>query len=200
MNEIQECAKTAIAEVIARQAPPKINWDDSPLAEFLRVEIDTRGTVGELLAVKLLEKGGREPVYNEGATDEDKHWDFMCDGLTYEVKTASLGKDGSSFQHENIFKTRLYDGLILVDIAPDEIYISLWARKAIPWEKLHSRKDGAYYKWDTSLTALSRLNSGHAPNQFCVRKNAIRTVADFMRRFAELEREIHAKKRPAPAL
>lgn len=200
MNEIQGIARTAIAEVIARQTPAKTEWDGSPLADFMRVEIDTRGSVGELLVVKLLESGGRAVVYNQDATAEEKHWDFMCDNLTYEVKTASVGKDGKTFQHENIFKTRLYDGLVLVDIAPDEIYMSLWPKAAIPWKELHSRKDSSFFKWDTSLSNEARLRAGGKPNKWCVRQNAVHTVADFMRRWEKMEDIIMAKKRPVASL
>ena len=200
MNEIQRIAQAAIAEVIARQTPAVTMWTGSPLERLMSVEIDTRGTVGELLVVNLLTAGGRKPVYNENKTDPEKHWDFMCDGLTYEVKTASLGKDGKTFQHENIFRTRQYDGLVFVDIAPAEIYISMWAKSAIEWRKVHPRKDSPFFKWDTSLTAESRLKSGKKPNKWCVRHNAVHTVAEFMRRFAEMEGIIRAKKRPAAAL
>ena len=199
-NEIQRIAQTAIAEVVAGQKPAKTMWDDTPLADFGRVEIDTRGSVGELLVVKLLEAGGRAPVYNQDATDAEKHWDFMCDGLSYEVKTASLGKAGRTFQHENIYKGRKYDGLIFVDIAPEDIYISMWAKSEIKWKELHFRHHGGFYKWDTSLTSLASMRRGRKMNKWCVRKNAVRTVADFMRRYAEMERRIMAKKRPASSL
>ena len=199
-NEIQRIAQAAIAEVLAGQKPPQTIWDGTPLEEFGRVEIDTRGSVGELLVVKLLEEGGRAPVYNRDATDTEKHWDFMCDGFSYEVKTASLGKGGRTFQHENIYKGRKYDGLIFVDIAPEDIYISMWAKSEIKWRELHFRHHGGFYKWDTSLTSLSSLRRGRKPNKWCVRQNAVRATADFMRRFAEMEKVIRAKKRPARSL
>ena len=200
MNEIQQIARSAIAEVIARQRPAKTVWDGTPLADFARVEIDTRGSVGELLAVKLLEAGGRAPVYNRDATDTEKHWDFMCDELAYEVKTATLGKGGRTFQHENIYKGRQYDGLIFVDIAPEDIYISMRAKGEIQWKELHFRQHGGFYKWDTSLTAPSILRRGGKPNKWCVRQNAVRAVADFMSRFEKMERMVRAKKRPAASL
>ena len=195
MNEIQKIAQTALREALARQKPPKTNWLDSPMADLMHAEIDTRGSIGELLTVKLLKAGGRKPVFNPDKTAAAKDWDFMCDGLTYEVKTASAGKNGRTFQHEHIFKTRHYDGMILVDIAPDEIYISMWAKAEIPWRELHRRKDGSYYKWDTSLTSPKSYDAGRL-NKWCVRDNAVRRVADFMARFAQLEADIKAKQRP----
>lgn len=200
MNEIQRLAKTAVDKVMEGQKSAVAQWAGSPLADFVRVEIDSRGTVGELLVVNLLEAGGREPVHNENKTDSAKHWDFMCDGLTYEVKTASLGRDGGTFQHESIFKTRQYDGLIFVDIAPDDIYISMWVKAEIKWRELHSRKDGAYYKWDTTLTSPATIERGGKRRKFCVRDAAARDIADFMSRFADFERRIRAKKRPARSL
>ena len=200
MNEIQKYTVRAIDEVISRQAKPVVSWEESPLAKLTRVEIDTRGTVGELLVVNLLKTGGRKPDYNENKTDSEKHWDFMCDDLTYEVKTASLGKGGDTFQHENIFKTRLYDGLIFVDIAPNNIYISMWVKADIKWNKLHTRKDGAYYKWDTSLTSITTINRGGKRRQFCVRENLVSTVKEFLSRFEEFEEKIKAKKRNTKVL
>ena len=200
MDEIQKHAIKAIDEVISRQKPATTTWTESPLVKLTNVEIDTRGTVGELLVVNLLKAGGRNPVYNENKTDPAKHWDFMCDDLTYEVKTASLGKGGNNFQHENIFKTRLYDGLIFVDIAPEDIYISMWVKTDIKWGELHSRENGTYYKWDTSLTNLNRIKQGKDRNKFCVRDNAVHTVKEFMSRFEEFETKIKAKKSNLNAL
>ena len=199
MNDIQKIARSAIAEVVKARKPAKTAWAGSPLAELMRMEIDSRGSAGELLVVKLLKESGREVVYNQDKTAEDKHWDFMCGGFRYEVKTATVGKDGKTFQHENVFRTRQYDGLIFVDIAPREIYISMWAKAAIRWRDVHSRKDSPFYKWDTSLTADSRYARGKR-NKWCVRDNAVRAVAEFMSRFEEMEGVIRAKKRSPASL
>lgn len=189
MNEIAKIAKDALSEVVANRKEAKNTWDGSPYERWGRVEIDTRGTAGELLVVKLLEAAGRQVVYNRDATDEEKHWDLMCNGLSYEVKTARIGTSGNSFQHENIFKTRRYDGLIFVDIAPDEIYISCWAKRNIPWSELHHRKDGSYYKWDTGLSSPKSVARGQR-RKFCVLDKRVRSVADFMVEFQRVEQEI----------
>lgn len=202
-NEIQKHAAEAINAVISRQKPAAITWTGSPLAKFTHVQIDTRGTVGELLLVNLLKAGGRKPVYNENTTDLEKHWDFMCNNLKYEVKTASLGKKGDTFQHEEIFKSRLYDGLIFVDIAPDNIYISMWAKADIKWNEIHFRANGAYYKWVTSLTPIDKIKQGKKRRKFCVQDNAVHTVKEFMSRFRKFEKrikEIKSKKGGANTL
>ena len=161
-------------------------WPQATYGGVKQLEIDERGKIGERLVVALLRKiGGRTVDYNENATDEDKHWDFICEGLRYEVKTATLGKDGITFQHESIYKTRLYDGLIFVDIAPNDIYISAFPKKGIVWKLLHSRKDSAFYKWDTHL---------RESRKWPVAQNRIETLEDFNRIFSEAESRIRELK------
>lgn len=191
MSEIQSIVQDALQKTVAKSPPRKVAWEGSPFEGFNRLEIDQRGAAGEEVVVMLLEAVKREVNYNKNATDEDKHWDFMCDGLKYEVKTAMLGKNGVTFQHENIFRTRQYDGLIFVDIAPSDIYISCWAKRDIPWKELHQRKDGSYYKWDTHLRETRK---------FPVIQNRVRSLGDFRRLFEEMERAIRARKRPVENL
>lgn len=208
-------ALSALAEVVAGQKDPVVIWDGSPLARWGLVEIDTRGTAGELLVVKLLEKAGRKPDYSRNTTHDDKDWDFMLDGLRYEVKTARMGAAARKFQHENIYKTRHYDGIILVDIAPAEIYISCWAKADIPFDKetdrggkappkakkphiLHRRKDSSFYKWDTGVSSDEYIRAGKRV-KFCVRDRAVRSVADFMREFEAMESRIAETRSANPA-
>ena len=199
MRDVLPIVQEAMKEAVARKKPPKTEWAGSPFEAFGKEEIDTRGAAGELLAVKLLEEGGRTTDYHANTTHQDKDWDFMCDGLRYEVKTATKGKSAPTFQHENIYKSRRYDGMILVDIAPDAIYISCWAKVDIPFGRLHRREPRGDYKWDTSLTSPRTMKGGKR-NKFCVRHNRIDSVADFVSRFEEMERRIRARQRPDRSL
>lgn len=91
-----------------------------------------------------------------------KHWDLRIDGITkLEVKTATLGST-LTFQHENLEKDRDFDGVVLLDVSPDTIYLTFAAKGSIPWtskndrwtrnpKKLHRRRNGISYKWDLSL-------------------------------------------------
>jgi len=215
MNEVHKLAVTALAEVVKNRKKPVTIWKGSPLERWGSEEIDTRGTAGELLVVKLLEAGGRKPDYQKDTTHTDKDWDFMCNGLRYEVKAARIGTTTRKFQHENIYKTRHYDGIILVDIAPNEIYISCWAKVDIPFDKetergghapkgaqrsytLHRRKDSSFYKWDTGITSDRHIKQGKRV-KFCVRDHAVRSVKDFMKEFKKMEARIRATRSKNPA-
>ena len=149
-----------------------------------QLQIDRRGYVGEHMVVALLQASGRKVVYTEGEMADDKTWDVIADGLRYEIKTATIGANSENFQHENIYDEHSWDGIIFVDIAPAEIYISCWAAHEINWDELHLRKNEAFYKWDTSL------KSSH---KFCVAGNRVRTLDDFERVFRPMEKFIHAR-------
>lgn len=127
-------------------------WVDKRFSAIRKnLEIDERGRVGEQFVAKCFRILEYE-VTNNDSVGDDKDWDVVVvdDDMYIEVKTATLGK-AKTFQRENIDKQRKYDLLVLVDIAPDEIYLSWIPKSAIPWKKLHRRKDGTIYKWDNRL-------------------------------------------------
>lgn len=186
-HDINTIFRSALRSALEKAPTAKTEWRGTPFEDFGKLEIDTRGAVGEFLVANLLESAGRDVNYRPAHIEETEQWDLFCDGFGYEIKTAMLGKGGRTFQHEHIHKDRDYDGMIFVDIAPDAIYISCWAKCEIPWNKLHLRNHQSYYKWDTSLTAPSKSTR----NQWCVRHNKILTVADFICRFEKMEKAIH---------
>nr|MCA8835658.1 hypothetical protein [Pseudomonadota bacterium] len=147
-------ARELVAPIIERTQEEEDSvsqWANSLYGPITKFQIDARGKLGVALIASFLTDLGRTVVHNE--TDNLKDWNLSCDGIKYEIKTATLGKDGSSFQHESIYQTRIYDGLIFVDIAPSAIYISIYAKADIQWDKIHLRKDSAFYKWDTNIKA-----------------------------------------------
>ena len=186
---IKSVAVPIIKEIQKEEAKVS-QWIGSPYGAIRDFQIDTRGAVGETLIASLLTGLGRKVSHNEATTDDEKDWDLICDDLKYEIKTATLGRDGVTFQHEGIDKTRHYDGLIFVDIAPNDIYISIYAKKKIAWNDLHRRKDSSFYKWDTHLRPTRKHDIGD---------NIVKTVADFDVLFRNAESEIlklNAKKKP----
>lgn len=182
MKTIEDIVRSAIQEAASAEDS---QWTGSIYEGIKLVEIDKRGDVGELVVVRMLEALGRTVFYSHGTTSDEKHWDFMCDDLSYEVKAATLGKDKITFQHENIHKTRQYDGLIFVDIAPADIYITCYDKKSIDWGSLHRRKDSTAYKWDTYLKETRK----HP-----VIKNRIETLSDFQKSFNAMEKRIRTGK------
>ena len=179
MSEVEGIVRKCIDE-LADNAPAQ--WEGHLYGGVKLIEIDNRGDVGELIVVNMLKALGREDVsYSKGTTHEEKDWDFMCGEYSYEVKTATLGKDGITFQHEGIEKTRQYDGLIFVDIAPDEIFISGYCKKDIPWYELHRRANSTAYKWNTNIKETRK---------HCVKQNKVVELLDFAKIFERLETRI----------
>ena len=191
MNEIISIYNAALAVVQREVKPAKTDWRGSPYEGITLIKsIDTRGEVGEGMIVKMLRDAGREVKYKKASVHLKKEWDFICDGYRYEVKTATLGKDGSGFQHEKIYRERRFDGMILVDIAPDAVYITCRAKDDMDWSgpaKMH-RRDTGEWKWDTSLTKPGRKTK----NLRCVRANLITNTAAFLAMFDAMEARIKA--------
>lgn len=176
----------AFLQAVATAAPETTDkWLNQPFAKMRELQIDRRGYVGEHMIVSLLKATGREVEYSEGEMADGKTWDMAVDGLRYEIKTATIGINTETFQHENIYNNQAWDGVIFIDIAPDEIYISCWARHEINRTDLHLRKNKAFYKWDTSL------KPGH---KFCVADNRVRTLADVELIFRPMEESIKPGK------
>ena len=190
MHEITGIYKAALASVRGEVKPAKTDWRGSPYEDITLIKsIDTRGEVGEEMIVKMLREAGRDVKYKKAATHQKKDWDFKCGGFKYEVKTATLGARGG-FQHEDIYKERHFDGIILVDIAPHAVYITCRAKDDMDWSgaaQMHRRSTGAW-KWDTSLTAPGRKTK----NLRCVRENKVTNVAEFLAMFDAMEARIKA--------
>lgn len=137
-------------------------WDEGPFIGIRRLQPDNRGEVGERFLCRLFQDLGYEVELSQVTDPTKKHWDLRIDGATkLEVKTATLGST-RTFQHENLEKDRDFDGVVLLDVAPDSIYLTFAAKASIPWtsandrwsrnpKKLHRRRQGIAYKWDLSL-------------------------------------------------
>lgn len=127
------------------------------------LSVDTRGVVGERFVEQLLKNMGHFVERNEITDRTNKHWDLRVNrNITLEVKTATIGKEGRTFQHENIERDRNYDALVLLDIAPDAIYLTVAKKDLLPFNRpndnftatlknMHRRAHGILYKWDLSL-------------------------------------------------
>ena len=130
-------------------------WTGKIFSPMRRLQIDSRGHAGELFIKECLETIGYEVQHTNKTDPKHKDWDLVVadeygEKFRLEIKTATLGKTGS-FQHENIDPNRRYEGLVILDITPEEIYLTCVAKYKIPWSKIHRRKDSIFYKWDWSL-------------------------------------------------
>ncbi len=155
------------------------DWPNSTYERFWNPEIDQRGQVGELLCVEVLKSFGCTVKYEKDETKEDKQWDLISDGMKLEVKLACRGKRNKTFQHENLDKTRWFDGIIIIDIAPEKIYLSCIAKKDLNWKKMHRRKDSTFYKYDYTEKTLAANNM------------AIKTTEDFYQKYLEMKQRIN---------
>ena len=143
-------------------------WSASRFKSIRELSVDTRGELGEEFVKLLLEELGYSVIWARTTDRTQKHWDLQVDDkVTLEVKTATLGSDGKAFQHENIEKDRNYDVLVLLDIAPDAIYLTAAPKHSLPFnerndnwtinpKRMHRRAHGIQYKWDLSRKDVAR--------------------------------------------
>lgn len=139
-------------------------WEFSKVKDLKKLSMDARGDVGEEFVKVLLEKLGYD-VYWDNATDRaNKHWDLRVNGkIDLEVKMATVGKAGKTFQHENLEQNRNYDAVVLLDITPHTLYLTVAPKHTLPFDepndiwtmtpkKMHKRDYGKdVYKWDMNI-------------------------------------------------
>ena len=96
--------------------------------------------------------------------DNGKVYDMLIGGKKIEIKTARLGEHGS-FQHESLRNTGESDFWVFVDIAPNDIYITVLKdfdlssnnKHPILGKKPHLRKKATdQYKLDFSKKTLEK--------------------------------------------
>ena len=124
MNDI--CVSDILCEVarlVLDRSPSKVIWRGSKHEAVHKVGSDHCGQIGEEFIVELLRRLNKEVKHTNRTEPARKGWDILCDdaGLNLEIKTATLGKGGKTFQHENLDKNKNYEGIILLDIAPNDI-------------------------------------------------------------------------------
>ena len=159
-----ELLKSIIDEKVA-EAQEQDVWQqrNTQFTPIKDLSVDTRGAVGEEFVEQLLTKMGHSVERNKITDRTNKHWDLRVNNkITLEVKTATIGKEGRTFQHENIERDRDYNALVLLDIAPNAIYLTVAKKDLLPFSRpndhftttpknMHRRAHGILYKWDLNL-------------------------------------------------
>lgn len=146
---------TGLIRDTLRERQDRHGWNDGVFADILKLSIDQRGKVGEKLIETALRETGVPGVTRAGKVDRTKkHWDIRTADLDIEVKTATLGRNTNTFQHESIERDRQYHALALLDIAPNAVYLTWKTKASIDWRKLHRRANSNFYKLDLKLSAL----------------------------------------------
>lgn len=124
MNAIQ-----LLVEIIKEHAPENI-WIESPLIGYRELGNTNRGAIGEEFIRRYLEAAGVQ-VGNGGRTAPT---DFRIGKLRFEVKTASLGANGT-FQFNHVRLDGMYDHLLCLGICPSEIRFNMWRKGEVAEEK-----------------------------------------------------------------
>lgn len=158
-----------IREILDRKSKQKFDWNDS-LYEDLKnyLSIDERGQLGEEIIVNILKSNENFDIkYDSSVTDPTKGFDFICNSIKIEVKTATITSNNGMFQHEHMHSQRDFDAILFLDIAPNNIFLTavkkediIWARKRTDGEDkqaLHRRPNGDY-KCDFNINHIKRNN------------------------------------------
>lgn len=118
ITSIRDYLKTLIVEELGKS---NSKWKSDDYFYLIRsLSIDQRGRIGEHFLKGIFKELNKEIKYDENGHGD---WDIEVDGIKIEVKLATL--DGNNkFQHEGIKKSKLYDAVCFVDIAPNNLYIT----------------------------------------------------------------------------
>jgi hypothetical protein len=111
-----------LVEIIKEHVPEDI-WQRSPLIGYRHLGNTNRGEIGEEFIRRYLKKAGI-PVSNGGRTSRT---DMQVAGHAFEVKTASLGANGT-FQFNHVRLDRKYEYLLCLGICPKEIVFDIWRK------------------------------------------------------------------------
>jgi hypothetical protein len=114
-----------LVDIIREHAPEDI-WRDSPLAGYRRLGNTNRGAIGEEFIRRYLGQNEIE-VGNGGRVSPT---DLRIEDVRFEVKTASLGANGT-FQFNHVRLDREYDHLLCLGICPDQVVFNMWRKGAV---------------------------------------------------------------------
>ena len=142
--KISDIILKKIAEIKSRKPPQMFGWDGSLYEDTQFLTIDERGQLGEEITVEILKSFKCKITYDASVTESVKGWDFISNDLKIEVKLATITIGTGQFQHENLHPQRDFDGILFIDVAPSEIYLTAVCKKDILWKELHRRENGVY--------------------------------------------------------
>jgi len=112
-----------LVEIIKEQAPEDI-WQDSPIIGYRLLGNTNRGEVGEKFVIRYLAHFG---IIVESGKNRTSETDVKIGSVTFEVKTASLGANGT-FQYNHVRLDRNYNYLLCVGLCPQKVVYSLWRK------------------------------------------------------------------------
>ena len=103
-------------------------WKDSPWENISKLENDDQGSVGEEIVNNLCSLAGVNCSIDGKKTKQigGGIGDGTIKGKSCEIKTARLGSDEKSFQHELGEVPWKAEYMIFLDIAPQKMYITIF--------------------------------------------------------------------------
>ena len=111
---------------VIRDHSPESIWTGSPLEGYRHVGNTNRGEIGEDFVERYLRQAG-VPVERGSRVTET---DLQILGVLFEVKTASLGRNGT-FQFNHIRLDRPYRYLLCLGICPQQIVFEAWRKGSV---------------------------------------------------------------------
>lgn len=108
---------------IIREHAPEDIWQDSPLIGYRMLGNTNRGEIGEEFIRRYLEQHNMG-VGNGGRTSRT---DLRIGDLQFEIKTASLGANGT-FQFNHVRLDRQYDYLLCLGVCPRQVVFNMWRK------------------------------------------------------------------------
>lgn len=109
--------------LIIREHSPEDIWQGSPLIGYRLLGNTNRGSIGEEFVRRYLIGSGVD-VGNGNRTSET---DMRIEGRPFEIKTASLGANGT-FQFNHVRLDRQYDFLLCFGICPQTLVFNAWRK------------------------------------------------------------------------
>ena len=162
---------TSIINAIYDQKRKRNIWENSNWCHIADLENDDVGKAGERIIAEFC-KRGNIPSEIDGLKTKELGGgvgDGMINGKTVEIKTARLGSNNSSFQHELGECPWVADYMIFLDIAPEKMYLTIFKNfteefykssgcdsslKCVPYFPTKSicwRKQKGAFKLDTTI-------------------------------------------------
>lgn len=111
-----------LVEIIKEHSPKDI-WRDSPLVGYRLLGNTNRGEIGEEFVRRFLTAAGLEVSNGNRTSKTDK----IIEGRIFEIKTASIGANGT-FQFNHVRLDRPYEFLLCLGICPNSVVFNVWRK------------------------------------------------------------------------
>ena len=112
---------------VIKDHSPKSIWTESPMEGYRLVGNTNRGAIGEDFIYRYLKQSG---ISVSGGGSRVTPTDLEIAGIRVEVKTASLGANGT-FQFNHVRMDKDYRYLLCLGICPERIVFNAWRKGAL---------------------------------------------------------------------